>query len=284
MITLEEAPNIPLPPAPKTLKDVLPPVVPATLLFNDLDIKDVIANPLYAYMKETERRWVNFDRRDMRLQVKAQWVSVAAGKVLPGVEYTRNETIREGISSSTTMAEMFAASVGVMTGVSTPVVDLGASISTTLTQSTSQTFTISSEKTTSTTFTITSPRESIVWLWQLNREFLLSGNLTTWAVTGDKGIDQLTGNDSEPVLTRDGEGRQRTNMKQVSGAKPETTRRFAQSLPVDSDVFVFTAFPSPDGVSAQMGPADNSGSKIAIRDFATVMAEFAGVPASEEAA
>jgi len=285
MITLEEVDQIPLPPSPKNADDVNPPVSQPAILFNDLDLKDVIAEPLYAYIKETGRRWANFDRRNLRLQVKAQWVSRAAARVLPGNTYIKKETIRQGISSSTTVAEMFATSIGVKTGVSTPVVDLGADISTTLTQSTSQTFTINSETETSNTFEVRSTGgASAVWIWQLKREFLLTLDRITWVVDSDKGIRQLTGSGSEAVLTRDGEGRQRTNLKQVSGAKREGSVRTQQMLPVNSDVFVFTAAPSTNDIRAEMAPTDNSGSKTVIPSFDDLIAPVRAGALREEAA
>ncbi|GAB4516442.1 MAG: hypothetical protein Tsb0019_15820 [Roseibium sp.] len=285
MITLEEVNQIPSPPSPKNPDDVVPPITQPAVLFNNLDLKDVIADPLYAYIKETDTRYVNFDRRNLRLQVKAQWVSVGAAQPVPGVTVIKKETIREGISSSTTVAEMFATSIGVKTGVSTPVVDLGADISTTLTQSTSQTFEINSETETSTTFEITSTGvKSSVWIWQLKREFLLTLDEVTWAVTSDKGIKQLTGSDGEDVLTRDGQGRQRRNLKQVSGAKPELAKRVQQMLPANSDVYVFTASPSTDDILTLMAPTDNSGSKTVIPTFDDLMASVRSGTLEEEAA
>ncbi|WP_269583004.1 hypothetical protein [Roseibium sp. Sym1] len=256
MITLEESNQIPLPPSPANLDDIVPPLARPSVIFNNLELKDVIAEPLYAYKEERSRRWVNFDRRNMRLQVKADWVNRVAVKVTPGNAFKQTETISEGIASSTTVTEMFATTIGVKTGISTPVADLGADISTTLSQSTSQTFQISNNRQVSTEFTIsTGDEDSVVWLWQLNRAYLLSGDLVTWAVTGDKGINQLTGTNSRKVLTRDGEGRERTNQMQVNGAKREGSSRFEQMLPVDSDVFVFTAFPSTRNVTVQMRDA-----------------------------
>lgn len=285
MITLEEVDQIPLPPSPKNADDVNPPVPQPAVLFNDLDLKDVIATPLYAYIKETDSRWVNFDRRNLRLQVKAQWVSRFATRVVPGGMATMTETIREGITSSTTVTEMFATSIGVKTGVSTPVVDLGADISTTLSQSTSQTFSVNNETETSTTFNITTTDvNSAVWIWQLKREFLLTFDKVTWAVTSDKGIRQLTGSGGEDVLTRDGAGRQRTNLMQVSGAKREGSTRTQQMLPLNSDVFVFTAAPSAKDIQAQMVPATDSGSKIVIPAFDALMASVRADALREEAA
>jgi len=253
MITLEESSKIPLPPSPSNIDDIVPPTARPSVIFNDLELKDVIADPLYAYMEESSRRWVNFDRRNMRLQVKADWVNRVAVKVTPGNSFRQSETISEGIASSMTTTRMFATTIGVKTGVSTPVADFGADISTTLSQSTSQTFQISNGRSVSSEFTISTDREdSVVWLWQLNRAYLLTGDLVTWAVTGDKGIQQLTGADSRKALTREGEGRERNNLMQVNGARREGSDLFTQTLPVDSDVFVFTAFPSTRDVTVQM--------------------------------
>jgi hypothetical protein len=285
MITLDEVNQIPEPPRPANAGDLMPPVSQPAILFNDLDLKDVIADPLFAYIKETDTRWVNFDRRNLRLQVKAQWISRAVARVVPGTTYTKMETVREGISSSTTVAEMFATSIGVRTGVSTPVVDLGADISTTLTQSTSHTFTLNSETETSMTFEVTSTGvDTAVWIWQLKREFLLTLDEVTWAVTSEKGIEQLTGSDGEDVLTRDGKGRQRKNLKQVSGAKRESAKRVQQMLPANSDVYVFTASPSPSDIIALMAPTDNSGSKKVIRTYGDLMASVKAEALQEAAA
>lgn len=253
MITLEERDQIPLPPSPTSLSDILPPPARPSVIFNNLELKDVIAEPLYAYLEQSRNRWANFDRRNMRLQVKADWISRVATRVTPTNSFMQTETIREGITSSTTVTEAFATTIGVKTGVSTPVADLGADISTTLSQSTSHTFQISNGREVSTRFDITTDLpESVVWLWQLNRAYLLSGDLVTWAVTGDKGIAQLTGSGSRKVLTRDGEGRERNNRMQVNGAKREGSARFEQMLPVDSDVFVFTVFPPSSNVKVEM--------------------------------
>lgn len=281
MITLEESSQIPLPPSPANINDIVPPAARPSVIFNDLELKDVIAEPLYAYMEESSRRYVNFDRRNMLLQVKADWVNRVAVKVTPGNSFRQTETISEGIASSTTSTQMFATTIGVKTGISTPVVDLGADISTTLSQSTSQTFQISNGRQVSTEFTISTDREdSVVWLWQLNRAYLLTGDLVTWAVTGNKGIDQLTGANSRKVLTRDGEGRERTNGMQVNGAKREGSNRFNQTLPVDSDVFVFTAFPSTSNVTVQMRDAGQG--PVVIPSFADLVS--VGAAKAEEAA
>ncbi|MBD8890055.1 hypothetical protein [Roseibium litorale] len=263
---MNEFENVPLPPAPRSLNDIIPPVNPFSDLFPKAHLKDVIADPLHAYIKQTDKLWENYDRRNLVLEARGRYVNRLAARVTPQTPVETTVTITEGISTSREETESFAISIGVMGGVMTPGFNLGASISTMLTSTIGRSITISNSRQTATKIIAASGApEAVVWVWQLDASYTLFGDLVTWDVTSSKGIGQLTGKNSRPVMTRDGEGRERDSGEQVRGARRRRSEAFSMPLQVNEAVYVYSAFPNDNSVSVSMETA--GGEKIAIKSF-----------------
>lgn len=252
------------PPSPTSIDDIPPQNSPANQVIAQTQLKDVNADPLYAYVEVKSGVWHNYDRRDLVLSAKGNWRLIAAATITPQTPFNQEFVIEEGVASTETEERTFATEVGV--NASVPSLGLGASISTSISEKIGRSITISERRTeTQTLKAMTTNPRAVFWFWQLDVEYLITGRRITWEVTNNDGIKQLTGSDSRSVLTRDGPGRERKNNSQVKGAKRVGQSPISTPLEVDGTIVVVTQFPVKAGIDVTI--TDGNGAPRPVPTF-----------------